>query len=549
MNKAISLCTVTAVLLLFGVAGGRAATFKTTDQVPLTEIHQREIIVQFDASRATKSVSSFAQSRHLSFARSLPLSYRRYEILRVPEGQDYFAALSELQKDPEVVSATPNVIKHVSETVLNDPLLFNGADDSTQALQNPYVKNDQWALIYKGALKAWDTTTGDPHVIVAMLDTGINFSQEDLQGRIWVNPGEIPGNQIDDDHNGFVDDINGYDFDGWQVSSQTGGDADPSDPVSGDASHGTSTASIVAAHGNNGKGIAGVAGGDSDSNGVRLMICRVGTNTDISVDAEIGGLDYASQMGAKVISMSFGGYSGGAPEKDAIDRAWDAGVYIVAASGNVGQGNQSGDTWLVDLPAGFKNCVAVGATTIFGSQTVAGSTSIIDETLASYTKTGPEMEICAPGTHIMAAANGDNLYTDSIARQFTGTSAATPVVAGLAALLLSADYQLNSGFTLTNQDIRDFIDNTALDLGDPGPDEQYGNGSIQMFEAMKEVNPNGKVGDTNGDGFIDENDVQPIIDAFGSRAGAPKYNKRIDTNGDGFIDELDLFLVGTRFGK
>jgi subtilisin family serine protease len=550
MYKLVSLCTVTAVMLLVGVAGGRADAGKVTAQLPLSEIHQREIIVQFDASRSSKSVSSFAQSRQLSHARSLPLSYAHYEILAVPEDQDYFAALAELEADPAVVSATPNVIKHVSQTVLNDPLLLNGAGDSEEALENPYVKNNQWALVYKGCLDAWDTTTGNPDVVVAMLDTGINFNHEDLQGVVWVNEDEIPGNSIDDDENGFIDDVNGYDFEGWVVSSQTGGDPDPSDPAASDASHGTSTASIVAARGNNGSGMAGIAGGDSSGSGVRLMICRVGTNVDISVDAEIGAIDYAVQNGAKVISMSFGGFSGGAPEEAAIDRAWDAGVYVIAASGNIGQGNKAGDDWLVDLPAGFVNCVAVGATTIFGSQTVAGSTSIIDETLASYTKTGPEMEISAPGTHIMAAANQVDLYTNAVSRQFTGTSAATPVVAGLAALLWSADYELNGGFTMSNQDIRDLINQTALDLGDAGRDNDYGFGSIEMATAMLGVNPDGgKAGDTDGDGDIDEDDILPIIAAFGSRAGEPEYEKRIDTNGDGFIDELDLFVVGRQFGR
>jgi len=247
--------------------------------------------------------------------------------------------------------------------------------------------------------------------------------------------------------------------------------------------------------------------------------------------------------------MSFGGYSGGLPEEEAINRAWDGGVYIVAASGNIGQGNKSGDTWLVDLPAGFDNCVAVGATTIFGSQTVAGSTAIIDETVATYTKTGPELEISAPGTHIMAAANGVDLYTDSIARQFTGTSAATPVVAGLAALLLSADYELNGGFTLTNGQLRDIINTYSDDLGPSGRDEDYGYGSINMRSAMTHLNPIGKPGDTNLDGKVDENDVQPIIQAFGSRQGEPEYSLAIDANHDGFIDELDLFIVGRNFGK
>jgi hypothetical protein len=158
MQRLISLCTVTLILLMFGVAGGRAASGKVTGQLPLAEIHEREIIVEFAASRAGKSVSSFTQSRQLSHARSLPLSYKRYGSCS-PANQNYFSVL-EAATRPEVASASPNVIKHVTETVLNDRCCLTARTTRPRPCRT-VCQNNQWALIHRGCLDAWDTTTGD----------------------------------------------------------------------------------------------------------------------------------------------------------------------------------------------------------------------------------------------------------------------------------------------------------------------------------------------------------------------------------------------------
>lgn len=514
--------------------------------LPLAEVHERQIIVRFNLERMTKSASAYVADSGLKHVSTMPLSYADYEIVQVPEGMDYHSMLAQLQADPAVQSAGPNVIKRTSATLLNDPLLLNSAEDAEQGLTDPWAKNNQWGLLQTRAHEAWDLSTGSRDVVVAVLDTGSTLAHEDLASRIWINEDEIPDNETDDDKNGFIDDVYGWNFEGWNNSDQSGGSNDVNDPTTSDASHGTATSSIIGAEGGNGLGIAGVAGGDSASNGVRLMILRVGTNANITVDAEIGAIDYAIANGADIISMSFGGYSGGAVEEDAIDRAWNAGIFVLAAAGNVGQGNQTqaGEP-LIDLPAGFANCVCVGATTIFDTQRVTGATQVVAETLAGYSKTGAEMEISAPGTHIMGAASGTDVYTDEVARQFTGTSAATPVVAGLAALLLSYEP------ALTNNEIRSRINNYAVDLGTAGRDEDFGWGRIDMHASLTEdeVIIPVKAGDTNGDEVVDENDLQPIIDSFGAQVGDADYQERIDTNEDGVIDELDLFEVGRRFGS
>ena len=548
--KRIALALTLAVIALLSITAATPASKTTAASnafLPISAVHDREILVQFDYSRTAKSASALCSSLGVKQVRTLPLSDRTYEIVRVPDDADYHSVLAQIERDPNVACAGPNVIKRTSATVLNDPLLLNGAADVEAGLSNPYAKNNQWGLLITNAPDAWDYTTGDPDVVVAVLDTGARLSHEDLKGRLWVNSGEVAGNSTDDDGNGFVDDVNGWDFEGWSETSQQGGDADVNDPTTSTHSHGTSTSSIIGAQGNNGVGMAGVAGGDSAANGVRLMILRVGTDSNIQLDAEIGAIDYAIANGADVISMSFGGFSGGTPEEEAINRAWNAGIYVVAAAGNIGQGNETGGGEpLIDLPAGFDNCVCVGATTIFSTQTVNAATEIVPETIAAYSKTGPEMEISAPGTHVMAAANEDNLYSDTTTLQFTGTSAATPVVAGLAALLLSYEP------TLSNTDLRTRINTYCTDLGAAGKDEQYGFGRIDMLAAITETDPETppiKPGDTNGDDVVDEDDLLPIIANFGKKTGESGYSTSIDTNNDGVIDELDIFKVGKEFGN
>jgi subtilisin family serine protease len=542
---AVILCTA-----LGGITPSQAQRAHSASSVALTDVKDRQILVEMDATRATKSASAVFKQAGVVQVAQLPLSYTTYRIVRVPEGQDYFATLAQLQQDPSVRSVGPNVIKHVTEIIPNDPLFLNGASTVAEGLQNPAVKNDQWGLLQSGAPAAWDTSTGNAAVIVAVLDTGINFGHEDMVNRVWTNPGEVASNGVDDDGNGFVDDIRGWDFQGWTGTS--GGDADPTDPSGDTVSHGNATASIVAAQGNNGVGMTGVAGGSTAGGGARIMALRVGTESNISVDAEIGAIDYAIQNGAKIISMSFGGASGGDPEEEAIDRAWNAGVYVVAAAGNVGQGNTDGEgNPLVDLPAGFTNCVCVGATTIFSSQGVSSSTSLVSERVASYSKTGPEMDIAAPGTHVMAAAFDTGQYTNSLGRQFTGTSAATPVVAGLAALLWSEDFEKNGAFTLTNTQIRSIVETTAVDLEEPGLDEKVGRGRINMKAAIDvvtpPVDPGVLPGDANDDGVVNDADVTEVISRFGARSGDANYTAAADTNNDGVIDELDIFAIGRHF--
>ena len=505
------------------------------------QVHNREIIVELDSSVSTRTASAVLSSAGVRTVSALPLSYATYKIVRVPEGQDYMAALRRLESDPSVRAVGPNTVKHVSainRTVSftpNDPRFLSDAGSLEDALQMPGARDSQWGLILTGAPVAWETTMGDPSIIVAVIDTGANFNQEDMVNRWWTNTAETPNNEIDDDDNGLIDDYRGYDF--------YDDDPNASDPSGHDLSHGVATSSIIGAAINNNKGMAGVAGGTGTA-GVRIMPLRVGTDTDIPVSAEIAAIDYAIEKGARVISMSFGGASGGQVEEDAIDRAWNAGVLAFAAAGNDGAGNGGGDLNAIDLPAGFENCICVGATTIYDSQGVGPNTDVITETVANYSKRGPEMDLVAPGTHIIAAKNAATGYTSFVggsSNQFTGTSAATPVAAGLGALILSAHHNW------TNEQALQLMKDTAVDLGASGFDNLFGYGRIDMAAALPPP-PVVKPGDLNSDGSVNGNDVAFVKSHYGAKTGDSNFVAAADGNADGAIDELDVFTVARNWG-
>ncbi len=510
------------------------------------QVRDNQIIVKMKSGKHASALA--APGKAVSYVRTMHLSYADYDIVRVPEGADPFEVARELEASGMVEFAYPNVVKAVNtlQELLNgpafwpnDPYLLNPFSAVSEAYENP--RADQWGLLYTNAPLAWNYTTGSSNVIVAIIDTGVKFEHPELYGHFWVNADEIPGNAIDDDGNGWVDDVNGYDFASYDIDTHTGGDSDPTDPQPYSDTHGTWVAGIIGAASNNGIGIAGVAGGGKGGDGgVRLMILRVGTNASISVDAEVAALDYAVQNGAKVINMSFGGVTGGPPEEEAITRAWNGGAVICAAAGNYPAGNPDG----IDLPAGFPEVIAVGATTVFSARTVFPTTALIPEVLADFSKTGPEMGVCAPGVNIITLFGPDS-YTVDPDTQFLGTSAATPVVTGFAALLASY-------FTTANNTwLRDKIEASTIDMGAPGFDESYGHGRIDMARAFQgtEPLPVDLVGDTNNSDKVDDADVQPIIDNYGQRVGDANYESQIDTNDDGVIDELDIFLVGLNYGK
>jgi subtilisin family serine protease len=258
----------------------------------------------------------------------------------------------------------------------------------------------QWALRSTRAPHAWPATLGDG-VAVAVLDSGLDLSNLDLAGNVWTNPGEVPGNGADDDGNGFVDDVHGVDTVGW--------DADPHDGLG----HGTAVASVIAARGDNGVGLSGMAWN------ARVMPVKVlhdrGWGTTATV---IAGLDYAIGEGARIVNMSLNGSAPSQALDDAIHQAEGRGVLVVTSAGNDGQNRDR----VPSYPASER------------------SSSVI--TVASSDRAGA----LAPGSAfgrstVDIAAPGDEILTSDLGGRLTrrsGTSFAAAYVTGAAALLAAA---------------------------------------------------------------------------------------------------------------
>jgi len=253
---------------------------------------------------------------------------------------------------------------------------------------------------------AWDTTTGNPNVVVQVIDSGVDMSHPDLQNNIWKNPGEICGNGVDDDNNGYVDDCHGYNF-----ADDTGTD------LMGNHWHGTHCGGTIAADTNNGKGVAGVAGGDGSPNsGAKLMIGV--TFGDYSVGGFAEALVYGANNGAQISSNSWGYMQSGIydqAELDAIDYYNSKDGLVVFAAGNDAD---DGDWY----PAYYDGAIAVAATDNNG-------------VAAGFTCYGDWIDISAPGVGIYSTmADEGNYYSSGDYGYSDGTSMACPHVAGVLAL-------------------------------------------------------------------------------------------------------------------
>jgi subtilisin family serine protease len=262
---------------------------------------------------------------------------------------------------------------------------------------------DQWALrgdAPMGAASAWARATAGA-VTVAVVDTGVDLSHPDLAPNLWTNPGEVPGNGIDDDADGYVDDVHGVDL--------LNGDGDPRD----DNGHGTHVAGIVAARGENGIGVAGVAWR------ARIMAVKVlDSHAAGDMSAVARGVRYAVAHGARIVNVSLSGPIAGADIADAIDEARAAGVVIVAAAGNTGADLDLTPAYPAALAA--PNLVAVTSSDHRGALTRR----------ASFGRAS--VDLAAPGQDILSTARGGGYEFRS------GSSTAAAQVSGALALLAGA---------------------------------------------------------------------------------------------------------------
>jgi len=330
----------------------------------------------------------------------------------------------------------------------------NNGDDPQPFADNPPIQavpdqasgpdpllSQQWGMPFIGADQAWDSTNAGQDIIVAVTDSGIDYNHEDLVAAVWHNPNEIPDNGIDDDKNGYVDDVIGWDF--------ADNDNKPYDLSASlmdivlkgaNPGHGTHVSGVIGARRNNALGISGVAPN------CRIMPLRFINETGQGDDAAaVKAIDYAVKMGAKIINASWGGEQGSEDDtalKEAIQRAQSAGVIFVAAAGNGRQNAKTGTDAGYDndtdskpeVPASYPypNIVSVAA---------------IDDTgkLGSFSNWGEKsVMVGAPGVKIMSTVPGSR-YQDTIIDEdgmtatWDGTSMAAPFVSGALAVIWSQD--------------------------------------------------------------------------------------------------------------
>ncbi|MBX7136171.1 MAG: S8 family serine peptidase [Fimbriimonadaceae bacterium] len=251
---------------------------------------------------------------------------------------------------------------------------------------------------------AWAIQTGSSNVKVAVIDTGVDYTHPDLAANAWTNPGEVAGNNVDDDGNGYVDDIHGYDF--------LNNDGNPMD----DNSHGTHCSGTIGGVGNNGVGVVGV------SWNVRIIGVKfLSAGGSGSISNAILCTDYARIVGSHVMSNSWGGGGFSQLMLDAITRADQAGILFVAAAGNNGSNNDSTTFYPASYNSSVGNMLAVGASTH-------------NDTRASFSNYGANtVDIFAPGENIVSSV--PIALTPAGYDTYSGTSMACPHVSGAAALL------------------------------------------------------------------------------------------------------------------
>jgi hypothetical protein len=317
-------------------------------------------------------------------------------------------------------------MKRLIILALMTTLLTQGFVHSALALiPNDTFYSRQWYLRQIQMEEAWDTSVGSSDVIVAVIDTGVDIYHEDLEENIWTNRGEIPGNKIDDDSNGFVDDVQGWNFVLNSNDIRPWGDAESDEAFV----HGTLVASIIGAKGNNGKGIAGIAWNVRIMSLVALNDEGSGNTIDVA-----NAVYYAAENGADIINLSIEGSIQDIHLDEALAFARSRGVLTITAAGN------SEDIGGLNLNITPVYPACSGADGMLGVVTVGGTDHLDKKSIfANY---GECIDVSAPSESIFAArplkrgANGE-IVAPGYEGGYSGTSLAVPIVSGLAALLKS----------------------------------------------------------------------------------------------------------------
>ncbi|MCX7835708.1 MAG: S8 family peptidase [bacterium] len=418
--------------------------------------------------------------------------------------------VTELEKLPFVDFAEPNFVRYL-DFIPNDALF-----------------SAQWHLTRIGAHRAWDYTLGSTEIVISIVDSGVDILHEDLIANRWVNPGEdLNGdgiiqpseiNGVDNDGNGKVDDFYGWDF--------TGNDNDPTDPyLWTTGGHGTHVAGCASAVLNNGMGVAS-PGGRS-----RIMSNRCGSaNNPGTINGALGhsAWSYSRISGANIINNSWGGASYSQAEQNTITSCWNSGMLIFGSAGN--ENNN-----VPRYPSNYANSISVAATNQSDQK-------------ASFSSFGTWVEISSPGTTIWSTVNTThNSYDNS-----DGTSMASPVAAGCAALLWS----VMPG--AMNSEVRNVLYETSTNINASNPNyqNQLGVGLINVGNAVESQFPlvqlvqtiiRDTIGNSNGDGRAVAGETAALRLTFTANSNrTDSYNTRVrlSTNDPYLIIQSDSLWIG-----
>ncbi len=415
---------------------------KTSVKVP--EFKPGEFVIKFkDNNFSVKNLAILESKMSGKIIKKIPNSpivvLKRTGVTAMSESVTN--VINQLRANPDIEIVEPNYIYRLNKTP-DDPKykelwgLHNVGQESTKG-----KKGVEGVDI--GAEQAWDLQTGSENIVVGVIDTGVDYNLEDLKANMWKNENEANGIKgVDDDDNGFVDDIYGYDF--------ANKDGDPLD----DHGHGSHVSGTIGASGNDGKGLVGVAWN------VKIMALKFLTKEGSgSLDDAVEAVKYATKMGAHLTSNSWGG--GGVSEilKQAIEEASAKNIAFIAAAGN--------DSLNLDqepsYPASYKvaNVIAVSAIDNKGL-------------LASFSSFGKKsVHVAAPGVDIVST-------TPTGYNSWSGTSMATPHVSGIAALLLSSEP------LLTPSDIKDRLISTSKPLSSL-KGRVASNGLVNAYNALANI--------------------------------------------------------------
>jgi len=371
------------------------------------------------AMMQAEAVFPFARDAGIRLQASAASKLARIYRFHLPPDVDVEAGLMAARANPAIEFAEPDYLARPAVT------------------PNDLLYSDQWGLAKIGAESGWDVTTGAVSITLAIIDSGIDLSHEDLSDRLWTNPGETAGNGVDDDGNGLVDDVHGWNFltDSSDLTDENG--------------HGTQVAGVAAAASNNGAGVAGVCWN------CRVMVVKImQASGTVNYSDIAAGVAYAAGQGAQVINLSLGGYADSETLRTAIESAAATAV-IVAGAGN-------DDTSTPFYPAAYPEVIAVAGT----DQT---------DTRASFSNYGSWVNVTAPGVEIKTTFAGNNSYGSE-----NGTSMSSPFVTGLAGLLTSQYPDWSPAL------VRQHIINTAtsVDGGNPDYAGQLGQGRIHAGNAL-----------------------------------------------------------------